>query len=156
MVMEKHVLVYDKDCGNCTRFKRIVNTLDAHKRLDYLSLTEADERGLLDQVPRSRRHRSFHLVYPGGRIISGSSAVPELISLLPSGRVTSFMICQAPGGRRIVNLIYSMFSRLHDSGSCSYSDASGFQGDDSGRILPKKRALFGATPRETRCLAFWR
>ena len=147
MVMEKHVLVYDKDCGNCTRFKRIVNRLDAHKRLDYLSLVEADEHGLLDPVPRSMRHRSFHLIYPGGRVISGSAAVPELISLLPSGRAASLFIRKAPGGREIVNLIYSMFSRLHDSGSCSYPDASGLQ-DDGGKNLPKKRTHLCATRQE--------
>jgi len=156
MVMEKHVLVYDKDCGNCSRLKRIVNSLDAHTRLGYISLVEADESGLLDSVPRSRRHRSFHLIYPGGRVISGSAAVTELVSLLPCGRGVSFLICRAPGGMNIVNLIYSMFSRLHDSGSCSYPDASGVQDHDSGRIPPKKRALFGANPQEARCLALWR
>ncbi len=130
MVMEKHVLVYDKDCGNCSRLKRIVNSLDAHRRLDCLSLVEADESGLLDSVPRSRRHRSFHLIYPGGRVISGSAAVAELVSL-------------------------PMFSRLHDSGSCSYPDASGFQEHDSGRIPPKRSALLGATPHEACCLALW-
>ncbi len=135
--MEKHVLVYDKDCGSCSRFKRIVNSLDGHKRLGYLSLTEADEHGLLDSVPRSRRHRSFHLIYPGGTVISGSAAVPELISLLPLGRVASFMIHYAPGGEKIVNLIYSTFSRLHDSGSCSYPNASVSQGDKGRTILPK-------------------
>ncbi len=141
--MEKHVLVYDKDCGSCTRFKRVVNFLDAHKRLDYLSLTEADEYGLLDPVPRSRRHRSFHLIYPGGRVISGSVAVPELISLLPSGRAASFLMRQAPGGKKTVNLIYATFSRLHDSGSCSYPDASGFQEYEGGKVLPKDRARLG-------------
>jgi len=135
--LEKHLLVYDKDCGSCSRFKRIVNFLDGHKRLDYLSLTEADEHGLLDSVPKSRRHRSFHLIYPEGRVISGSAAVPELISLLPSGRVASFLICYAPGGEKIVNLIYSTFSRLHDSGSCSYPNASVSQGDEGRKILPK-------------------
>ena len=146
--MEKHVLVYDKDCGSCSRFKRIVNFLDGHKRLDYLSLTEADEYGLLDPVPRSRRHRSFHLIYPGGRVTSGSAAVPELISLLPSGRAASFLIRQAPGAKKIVNLIYTTFSRLHDSGSCSYPDASGFQEDERGKTLPKERARLGVTQEE--------
>ncbi len=135
--MEKHLLVYDKDCGSCSRFKRIVKILDGHKRLDYLSLTEADEHGLLDSVPKSRRHRSFHLIYPDGRVLSGSAAVPELISLLPSGRVASFLICYAPGGKKIVNLIYSTFSRLHDSGSCSYPNASVSQRDEGRKILPK-------------------
>ncbi len=141
--MEKHVLVYDKDCGSCSRFKRIVNFLDTHERLDYLSLTEADESGLLDPVPKSRRHSSFHLIYPGGRVISGSVAVPELISLLPSGRAASFLIRQAPGGKKVINLIYTTFSRLHDSGSCSYPDASGFQADEDRKILPKERVRLG-------------
>jgi len=153
MVMEKHVLVYDKDCGNCSRFKRVVSTLDAHKRLDYLSLVEADEYRLLDSIPRSRRHRSFHLIYREGRVISGSAAVPELISLLPSGRAVSFLIRRAPGGRKIVNLIYSMFSRLHDTGSCSYPDASSLQGEDSGKVVPKNRGPVGVTRQEARRLS---
>jgi predicted DCC family thiol-disulfide oxidoreductase YuxK len=147
MVMERYVLVYDKDCGNCTRFKRIVNRLDAYRRLDYLSLIEADESGMLDPVPGSRRHRSFHLIYPGGTIISGSAAIPELISLLPSGGAASFLIRRAPGGRTIVNLIYSMFSRLHDTGSCSYPDDSAAREDEVGEILPQERAGLGAVGR---------
>jgi predicted DCC family thiol-disulfide oxidoreductase YuxK len=145
--MERHVLVYDKDCGNCSRFKRIVDTLDAYGRLDYLSLVEADESGLLDPVPRSRRHRSFHLIYPGGRVISGSAAIPELISLLPSGRAASFLIRRAPGGSKIVNLIYSMFSRLHDSGYCSYPDDSGAGKAEVGKILSLERVRLGVLGR---------
>src|SRR5712692_172192 len=144
IVLEKHLLVYDKDCGSCSRFKRIVNFLDGHKRLDYLSLTEADEHGLLDSVPKSRRHRSFHLIYPEGRVISGSAAVPELISLLPSGRVASFLICYAPGGKRIVNLIYSTFARVHDSGSCGYTNSSASPRDEGRKIPPKVRGLVGS------------
>lgn len=143
IVLEKHVLVYDKDCGSCSRFKRIVNSLDGHKKLDYRSLTEADEQGLLDSVQRSRRHRSFHLISPGGRVISGSAAIPDLISLLPSGRVASFWIRHAPGGRKIVNLIYSTFSRSHDSGSCSYPYASVSHGGEGRKILPKGTGSVG-------------
>jgi predicted DCC family thiol-disulfide oxidoreductase YuxK len=139
MIMNRYILAYDKDCGNCTRFKRIVDILDGYKRLDFLSLTEADESGLLDPVPRSRRHRSFHLIYPGGSVISGSLAVPELISLLPSGRAASFLIRRAPGGRRVVNLIYSLFSRLHDTGSCSYPDDPSAGKTEVGKILPQER-----------------
>src|SRR5256885_5856718 len=145
--MDKHVLVYDKDCGNCSRFKRIVDFLDAHKRLDYLSLTEADDFGLLDSVPRSRRHRSFHIIYRGGRIISGSAAVPDLISMIPSGHVAAFLIRHAPGGEKIVNLIYSMFSRLHEAGSCSYPDASGVGEGEVGEVPLKETVGFGA-PRQ--------
>jgi predicted DCC family thiol-disulfide oxidoreductase YuxK len=153
-VMEKHVLVYDSDCGNCTRFKRIVNRLDTYKKLEYFSLVKADEHGLLDPVPRSTRHRSFHLVYPGGRVISGSAAVPDLISLLPSGRAVSFLIRKAPGGRKVVNLIYSMFSRLHDSGSCSYWNGAGVQ-DDHEKSLPNERTRFAANPQERQSFAVW-
>jgi predicted DCC family thiol-disulfide oxidoreductase YuxK len=149
-LMERYVLVYDKDCGNCARFKHIVDALDAYGRLDYLSLVEADESGLLGPVPRSRRHRSFHLIYPGGMVISGSAAIPELISLLPSGRAASFMIRRAPGGRKIVNLIYSMFSRLHDAGSCSYPDDSGARHDEVGKILLRERAWLGFVGRNDR------
>lgn len=132
--MRRYVLVYDSDCGSCTRFRRIVGFLDTRGRLDFLPLTDADREGVLDSIPRGRRHRSFHLVSPAGRVSSGAAAVPELIRLLPAGRVISKLLKSAPLGFWSVAFVYSVFSRLHDSGSCNYTKGGP---SDKERVPPK-------------------
>ena len=47
----KYILAYDVDCGPCTRFRRIVDILDKYEKIDFISLTKADQEGLLDKIP---------------------------------------------------------------------------------------------------------
>lgn len=114
------LLVYDADCGPCSRFKRMINFLDTHGRFRYNSLVRSDELGLLNSVPTAQRHRSFHLISPEGSVSSGALAIPTLLAQLPFGGIVSAMVSKAPGGMRLVKIVYSTFSRLHDSGSCNY------------------------------------
>ena len=118
------MLVYDADCGPCNRFRRIVDWLDKYNRVDYISLVEADTNGLLDSIPSSRRHRSFHLISPVQGISSGSKAIPNLVSLLPLGRLASFVVQKAPKGPKSLDFVYSTLSRLHDGGSCNYKQGT--------------------------------
>lgn len=124
VLVSRYVISYDSDCGPCTKFKRAVAFLDAHNRVDFLSLSEADALGLLDKIPEDRRHRSFHLVLPTTEVLSGANAIPELVSLLPSGGIFSRLIAGAPGGMRTTTFVYSVISRLHDEGSCKFVPAS--------------------------------
>lgn len=98
----------------------MVDWLDGHDRLGYLPLIDADEHGLLYSLPQIRRHASFHLILPEGKIRSGSDAIPDLLALLPLGRIAVFLIRSVPGGMRCVSFVYSTFSRLHNTGSCTF------------------------------------
>jgi predicted DCC family thiol-disulfide oxidoreductase YuxK len=113
----EYSVAYDADCGPCTRFIQAVDFLDAYHRVDFISLVEADELGLLDGVPLSRRYRSMHLVSPQGDVWSGADALPTLIRLLPTGSVFSKIITSVPGAMPVASFIYSTFARLHDMGS---------------------------------------
>jgi predicted DCC family thiol-disulfide oxidoreductase YuxK len=119
--MERYFLAYDSACGPCTRFKHLVDLLDRHSHLDFVSLYEAEELSLLSTVPKKQRYRSFHLVSPNGKVLSGSAAIPELLGLLPAGKATSVLLYSVPGGKRLVTFVYGTLSRLHDSASCSSS-----------------------------------
>lgn len=120
--MEHHLLVYDADCGPCSKFKGSVDWLNIYNRLHFISLTDADNKGLLNSIPRWRRHKSFHLISPGDKISSGANAIPVLLTLLPLGGFASSLILRFPPGRQIVNFVYSTLSRLHDTGSCGYKN----------------------------------
>jgi predicted DCC family thiol-disulfide oxidoreductase YuxK len=106
----------------CTRFAHTVNTLDKNDRIDFISLAEADQKGLLDNIPTILRYKSFHLVMANGEVKSGSTALLELLRILPGGKVIFPIINYFPGGKQIVGFIYNRFSRMHDMGSCSTSE----------------------------------
>jgi len=114
----KYILAYDVDCGPCTRFAHIVNSLDKYEKIDFMSLTIADQEGLLDRIPVTLRFRSFHLIAPNGETKSGSEGLLELIAILPGGKAISPMINYVPAGKLIVRFIYNRFSKLHDRNSC--------------------------------------
>ncbi len=57
--------------------------------IHFVSLTEADKSGLLDQIPQSIRFKSFHLISPSGDIQSGAEALIDLITL-PAPRTQYF------------------------------------------------------------------
>jgi predicted DCC family thiol-disulfide oxidoreductase YuxK len=114
----KYILAYDADCGPCTRFAHVVDILDKYEKIDFISLTIADQQGLLDRIPVTVRFGSFHLIAPNGETKSGSGALLELITILPGGKVISSMINYFPGGKLIVRFVYNRFSKLHDRASC--------------------------------------
>lgn len=120
--MSNQVLVYDADCGPCTRFKDAISFLNRRKRIDFIPLIEADRNGLLNQIPQSLRFKSFHLISPAGEIRSGEDAVIDLIKLLPVGNTISKIIVSAPFGIQMIKFIYSKLSRLYDSSSCRVKD----------------------------------
>jgi predicted DCC family thiol-disulfide oxidoreductase YuxK len=115
----RYILAYDADCGPCTRFAYAVDMLDKYEKIDFISLTLADQKGLLDRISPLLRYRSFHLIFPNGEIKSGSEALVELIAILPMGKIISPIVNYFPGGKSFVSFIYNSFSRRHDMGSCN-------------------------------------
>jgi predicted DCC family thiol-disulfide oxidoreductase YuxK len=116
--LANHILAYDVDCGPCTRFKRIVELLDARHRIDFLSLHKADKLGLLKGIPHPMRYISFHLICPDGEILSGADGLVRLVAILPLGNQISKLIALTPGGEWMIKLLYKTFSRLHNSPTC--------------------------------------
>src|ERR671933_898184 len=96
----KYILAYDADCGPCTRFAHIVNSLDKNEKIDFISLTVADRQGMLNRICAPLRYRSFHLISPAGEAKSGSEALLDLIAMiLPGGKIISPIINHLPGGK---------------------------------------------------------
>ena len=119
----RYILAYDADCGPCTRFRHAVDIFDISQKIDFISLTEADQKGLRYKIPASMRYKSFHLIFPDREEVkSGSDALIKLIAILPGGRVIFPIINYLPGGKWIVHFVYTEFSRLHDRGSCSINN----------------------------------
>ncbi len=120
MLSSKYIVAYDADCGPCTRFRKAVDVLDIYQKIDFISLTKADQKGLLDKIPASLRYNSFHLICQNGEVKSGSDGLINLLAILPGGRIIfSPIINYFPGAKQIVHFIYTKLSRLHDGAACS-------------------------------------
>jgi predicted DCC family thiol-disulfide oxidoreductase YuxK len=51
--LSRYILAYDADCGPCTRFARVVDSLDKSGIIEFISLSIADQKGLLDRISPS-------------------------------------------------------------------------------------------------------
>ena len=116
--MSNYILAYDSECGPCRRFKSVVDFFDVSHQIDFTSLTDADDFGLLSKVPQPLRYKSFHLIFPNGDIQSGAEALLEVISLFPLGHRISKLLTLIPGYKGVISFVYAALSRSHDHGSC--------------------------------------
>ncbi|MDG6926205.1 MAG: DUF393 domain-containing protein [Nitrososphaerota archaeon] len=121
----RFLLAFDADCGQCTSFKGLVSFLDLRHNLDYISLSDADERGVLQRLPERKRYSSAHLVSPDGTIFSGADAIPRILGLLPGGWLSSRLTGGCGLGRTCVRFLYRTASRLHDTGDCGTGKKGG-------------------------------
>jgi predicted DCC family thiol-disulfide oxidoreductase YuxK len=76
------VLLYDSGCRLCRFAARVVDSADRRGRIALLPLQDADAAPLVADLPEQERRASWHLVRPGGRIVSRGAAGIELLEAL--------------------------------------------------------------------------
>jgi predicted DCC family thiol-disulfide oxidoreductase YuxK len=82
-------LLYDGDCGFCRLSAKLAMRQDDEQRLRAVAIQSEEGQRLLTEVPSERRLDSFHLVTPGGTVLSGPEAAAPLARLLRGGHVPS-------------------------------------------------------------------
>jgi predicted DCC family thiol-disulfide oxidoreductase YuxK len=140
------LLAYDAHCGPCTRFRHFVHFIDSRDEIEFVSLVDADDAGLLDEIPKAERHTSFHLIFPDGNLLTGAAAIPTLLKLLPGGRLLSRVIVSAPGGPLLISIVYAGFARGHDGSACAIPRP----GDSPQSGLSQLTAMGPLSPRPSR------
>ena len=103
-----HALLYDSDCGFCKLALRSVLALDRDERLRPVAIQGDEGRRLLTEVPATDRLDSWHLVTPGGTVISGGEAAAPLARLLPGGTIPARAFRRYPGA---TNRAYGWIAR---------------------------------------------
>lgn len=84
-----HAILYDSGCGFCKLCLRAILRLDRDERLSPVAIQSEEGQRLLTEVPEGERLDSWHLVTPGGKVISAGEAAAPLARLLPGGVVPS-------------------------------------------------------------------
>lgn len=112
------LLIYDSNCGPCTRFAKAVKLLDVNRRVQLVTLTEADRRGLLDAVRPEERFRTSYLLRKPGSLEVGADYVPDLMAYLPGGGLLELAMKSWRPASSFGRFVFGVLSRLHDAGSC--------------------------------------
>ncbi len=92
-----HALLYDDDCGFCKLCVRAILKLDREGRLRPVAIQSDEGQRLLTEVPPEVRLDSFHLVTPGGKVLSAGDAAAPLARLLPGGSLPARAFARYPG-----------------------------------------------------------
>ena len=116
-------LLYDADCGPCTRFKNLIIRLDITHKIIPLPL-ESDLAYALVRSEETREEmmQAFHIVYntssPIGasqqqnRIFRAGDALIQLIRLLPLGSSAYWVIVHFAPLRRLIQWSYPRLAEL--------------------------------------------
>lgn len=82
---ESGIILYDGDCGFCTRVTQGILAWDRRGRLRAVPIASREGERLLPGVDPGRRLASWHLRTADGEVHSAGAAVPPLMRLLPGG-----------------------------------------------------------------------
>jgi len=90
------VILYDRDCGFCKWSLDKILLWDRRGRLRPAAIQSEEGERLLASIDPRERLDSWHLVEPGGRVVSAGAAAEPLARLLPGGRPLAFLFGSFP------------------------------------------------------------
>jgi predicted DCC family thiol-disulfide oxidoreductase YuxK len=89
--MSLPTVVWDDGCSFCSRYVRILRTLDIHHHLQYQGSADAAALARLG-VSQESADREMKLVEPCGRVSGGYDAVVRIVRYLPLGWLASAIL----------------------------------------------------------------
>ena len=110
--MERHVVLYDEDCGFCRWSLDRLLRWDRRGRLRATPIQSEEADRLLADLNEEDRLASWHLVTPGGRRYSGGAAAAPMARLLPAGAPVAFVAQSFP---RTTDRLYRWVARNRDA-----------------------------------------
>jgi predicted DCC family thiol-disulfide oxidoreductase YuxK len=105
------VLIYDADCPVCRAAADWVrrNAL-VPDTFEYLPCRSAETRSRFPAISEAACLRAMHLVLPGGAILSGEQALPEIVRRTRRYRRAAALF-RLPGAGILSRLFYGAFAR---------------------------------------------
>jgi len=100
-----YLLLYDGQCGLCTRFAQQVKAWDRRDRLRTIAFDDPEGREWEARIGPGFRE-SMHLVHPDSRVEHGDVAIPTVVGLLPWGRLPAWLMRNLPGSKKLIERAY--------------------------------------------------
>jgi predicted DCC family thiol-disulfide oxidoreductase YuxK len=109
--VERHILLYDEDCGFCRWSLDRLLRWDRRGRLRVAPIQGEEGALLLADLDPAARLASWHLITPEGRRYSGGAAAAPLARLLPAGAPVALLAETLP---RSTDRLYRWVARNRD------------------------------------------
>jgi predicted DCC family thiol-disulfide oxidoreductase YuxK len=103
-------VVYDGDCGVCTRLARGLRRLDTRGTFEVVTSQAPGVQARFPWIPPDAYRDSLQLVEEGGRNWQGAAAVERILDLLPRGRWITWVF-SLPFARPLAERFYRWFAR---------------------------------------------
>ena len=110
--MERHLVLYDEDCGFCRWSLVRLLRWDRRGRLQAVPIQGEEGDRLLADLSERDRLASWHFVTPDGRRYSGGDATGPMARLLPAGAPVAFLAETFPGS---TDRLYRWVARNRDT-----------------------------------------
>lgn len=107
---DRHVVVYDGECGLCRRSVELLRSWDRHGRLELLPFQAADVMDRFPEVEAAEFRAAVQLIAPDGRRWSGADAIEKVLALTPRGRPIAWLF-ELPFARPIARRVYRWVAR---------------------------------------------
>lgn len=108
--MEPAVLIYDSECSVCRRAVEWIRERARPGAFEFLSCHSDELTSRFPHVDRAACRAAAHLVLPGGRVLAGGRAAPEVFSRLPGCGWASRLL-RLPGAGFLTRVGYRWFAR---------------------------------------------
>lgn len=110
--MERHVVLYDGDCGFCRWSLDRLLRWDRRDNLRAVPIQSDEGDQVLADLSEQARLSSWHLVTPDGRRYSGGAATGPMARLLPAGAPVALLAETFP---RSTDRLYRWVARNRDT-----------------------------------------
>ncbi len=106
------MIVYDGACPVCSQAIAWVREHEAEGAFEMVPCREKDLSGRFAAVTTESCMQAMQLVLPGGTVLSGERALPEVLDRFRSARYRRLaLLFRIPGSGMISGLLYRWFAR---------------------------------------------
>ncbi len=113
----RYTLIFDGECGICSRSVAWLNERDRDHRFEFIPFQEPAVPARFPQISREEFESAMQLVSPDGARWQGALAVEEILKLLPRWRILGPFF-RVPGIRRLADFIYRAVARNRSRLGC--------------------------------------
>ncbi|HEY5765119.1 MAG TPA: DUF393 domain-containing protein [Candidatus Deferrimicrobiaceae bacterium] len=99
------ILIYDGECSVCRRAVEWIRSRALPESLEFLSLHSEELTRRFPSLDPAECRRAAHLVLPGGSVLAGERAAPEVFDRLPGYRWAAVCL-RLPGARLLSGIAY--------------------------------------------------
>jgi predicted DCC family thiol-disulfide oxidoreductase YuxK len=120
--MRPAVLIYDGECPVCVKAVEWVRSRSDPHAFEFLSCHSKDLLRRFPSIEKAACLQAMHLVLPGGTVLAGAQAVPEILSRLRRYRWSAFLF-RLPGAGILSRLFYRWFAKRRHRAAGFFSPA---------------------------------